>query len=79
LDEKTKECFNLKLKIDKLEDLLSNLGPENIQNALSENVNYRIKIHELTTEVERLKKLLLDARWAVEELQKQKEESPAGK
>ncbi|KAI8054395.1 prolyl oligopeptidase [Syncephalis plumigaleata] len=74
LDEKTKECFNLKLKIDKLEDLLAELGPADVQNALRENVNYRIKIHELTTELDRHKQLLVDARWAVETLRRQQQE-----
>ncbi|KAI9592220.1 hypothetical protein BDF19DRAFT_452223 [Syncephalis fuscata] len=74
LDERTKECFNLKLKIDKLETLMADLGPPDLQKALIENANYRVKVHELTSEVDRHQQLLLEARWAVETLQHQQQE-----
>ncbi|WWC88754.1 uncharacterized protein L201_003667 [Kwoniella dendrophila CBS 6074] len=59
LEESKKEVFNLQLENHFLKERLSNMAPEHIEAALKENVKLKLEILNLSKELKKLKKLVL--------------------
>ncbi|KAK6908272.1 hypothetical protein I203_102273 [Kwoniella mangroviensis CBS 8507] len=59
LEESKKEVFNLQLENHFLKERLSNMAPEHIEAALNENVKLKLEILNLSKELKKLKKLVL--------------------
>ncbi|KDE03126.1 hypothetical protein MVLG_06364 [Microbotryum lychnidis-dioicae p1A1 Lamole] len=68
IDEFKKENFDLKLKIHFYEQRLERLAPEQIDQALRENVHLKVEFQTLRTELKRYKKLLIEGNRAIETL-----------
>ncbi|KAL7752416.1 hypothetical protein RI367_001950 [Sorochytrium milnesiophthora] len=52
LDELQKENFNLKLRISYLEDGINRMTPENMRQAVHENIELKIRVDRLTSELD---------------------------
>ncbi|OCF33425.1 hypothetical protein I316_04845 [Kwoniella heveanensis BCC8398] len=59
LEESKKEVFNLQLENHFLKERLANMAPEHIEAALKENVKLKLEILNLSKEMKKLKKLVL--------------------
>ncbi|WWD18405.1 hypothetical protein CI109_102855 [Kwoniella shandongensis] len=59
LEDTKKEVFNLQLENHFLKERLSNMAPEHIEAALKENVKLKLEILNLSKELKKLKKLVL--------------------
>ncbi|KAK8858516.1 hypothetical protein IAR55_002743 [Kwoniella newhampshirensis] len=59
LEETKKEVFNLQLENHFLKERLANMAPEHIEAALKENVKLKLEILNLSKELKKLKKLVL--------------------
>ncbi|CAH1761916.1 3981_t:CDS:10 [Entrophospora sp. SA101] len=73
IDEIKKENFGLKMKIYYLEERQNknNMAPEEMENALKENLEIKLQNHELKLEFSRYKKLYSESEKEVEALRKQ--------
>ncbi|KAI7860171.1 microtubule associated-domain-containing protein, partial [Circinella umbellata] len=60
IDILNKENFGLKLKCYFLEKRLDDISPDQVDNALKENVDLKVTIQTLTQELKRYKKMILD-------------------
>ncbi|KAF9287592.1 hypothetical protein BGZ68_001580 [Mortierella alpina] len=72
IDELKKECFSLKLKVYFLEDRLAKMSPEHVDQALNENIEMKVKLQKMHSELKQYKRLLVEAHAAIEALQAQK-------
>ncbi|KAG0225555.1 hypothetical protein BGW41_004664 [Actinomortierella wolfii] len=71
IDQLKKESFSLKLKIFFLEERLAKVSPEHVDQALHENVEMKVKLQTMHSELKQYKRLLLEAHAAIEALQAQ--------
>ncbi|KAG0209086.1 hypothetical protein BGX33_005850, partial [Mortierella sp. NVP41] len=72
IDELKKEGFSLKLKIFFLEERLAKMSPEHVDKALHENVEMKVKLQTMYSELKQYKRLLMEAHAAIEALQAQR-------
>ncbi|KAF9397521.1 hypothetical protein BGX21_008781 [Mortierella sp. AD011] len=72
IDELNKQNFSLKLRVYFLEDRLAKLSPEHADQAANENIELKIKLQTLASELKQYKKLLQEATAAIKVLQAQK-------
>ncbi|KAF9950566.1 hypothetical protein BGZ70_001306 [Mortierella alpina] len=72
IDELKKESFSLKLKVYFLEDRLAKMSPEHVDQALNENIEMKVKLQKMHSELKQYKRLLVEAHAAIEALQAQK-------
>ncbi|KAF8934386.1 hypothetical protein EDD21DRAFT_377196 [Dissophora ornata] len=72
IDELNKQNFSLKLKVYFLEDRLAKLSPEHADQAAHENIELKVKLQTLLSELKQYKRLLMEAHAAIEALQAQK-------
>ncbi|KAG0364245.1 hypothetical protein BGZ54_007700 [Gamsiella multidivaricata] len=72
IDELNKQNFSLKLKVYFLEDRLAKLSPEQLDQAAHENIELKVKLQTLLSELKQYKRLLMEAHAAIEVLQQQK-------
>ncbi|KAG0304460.1 hypothetical protein BGZ98_005495 [Dissophora globulifera] len=72
IDELNKQNFSLKLKVYFLEERLAKLSPEYADQAAHENIELKVKLQTLLSELKQYKKLLAEAHAAIEALQAQK-------
>ncbi|KAG0266362.1 hypothetical protein BG011_002481 [Mortierella polycephala] len=72
IDDLKKESLNLKLKVFFLEDRLAKLSPEHVEQALQENVELKVMVQNMRSELKQYKKLLMESHAAIEALQAQK-------
>lgn len=68
IDSKTKENWNLKLKIFWLEKRLQEGTPENIDAALKDNLDLKLSLQQAQSELKKHKKMCLDLNRVVEDL-----------
>ncbi|KAF9185159.1 hypothetical protein BGZ51_002930 [Haplosporangium sp. Z 767] len=73
IDDLKKESLNLKLKVFFLEDRLAKLSPEHVEQALQENVELKVMVQNMRSELKQYKKLLMESHAAIEALQAQKD------
>ncbi|KAI9227976.1 MAG: spindle associated, partial [Piptocephalis tieghemiana] len=59
IDHLTKDNFNLKLKISFLEERLMDMSPENMEKVLKENVEFKVRLQMVNSELESKNKLLM--------------------
>lgn len=67
MDEIKKENFDLKLRVDSLQERLSRAAPGNIEATISENVGLRVANEALKAEIRTYKQMAEEANMAVEE------------
>jgi regulator of replication initiation timing len=67
MDEIKKENFDLKLRVDSLQERLSRSAPGNIESTINENVNLRVTNEALKAEIRTYKQMAEEANMAVEE------------
>ncbi|KAK4046105.1 hypothetical protein OIV83_006358 [Microbotryomycetes sp. JL201] len=79
IDEVKKENFDLKLKIHFYEQRLERLAPEQIDQALRENIQLKVEFQTLRTELKRYKKLLLEGNRAIEQLSSERDQALRGR
>ncbi|KAG0067799.1 hypothetical protein BGZ89_005670 [Linnemannia elongata] len=72
IDELKKEGFELKLKIFFLEERLAKISPEHVDQALQENIDMKVKLQTMYSELKQYKRLLMEAHAAIEALQAQR-------
>ncbi|KAF9114044.1 hypothetical protein BGX27_000243 [Mortierella sp. AM989] len=72
IDELNKLNFSLKLKVYFLEERLAKLSPEHADQAANENIELKVKLQTLLSELKQYKRLLMEAHAAIEALQAQK-------
>ncbi|KAG0277456.1 hypothetical protein BGZ95_005913 [Linnemannia exigua] len=72
IDELKKEGFGLKLKIFFLEERLAKISPEHVDQALQENIEMKVKLQTMYSELKQYKRLLMEAHAAIEALQAQR-------
>ncbi|KAF9922576.1 hypothetical protein FBU30_007311 [Linnemannia zychae] len=72
IDELKKDGFELKLKIYFLEERLAKISPENADQALKENIEMKVKLQSVYSELKQYKRLLMEAQAAIEALQAQR-------
>ncbi|KAF9370756.1 hypothetical protein CPB97_002496 [Podila verticillata] len=72
IDELKKDSFGLKLKIYFLEERLAKISPEHVDQALHENIEMKVRLQTMHSELKQYKRLLLEAHAAIEALQNQK-------
>ncbi|KAF9349514.1 hypothetical protein BGX26_012195 [Mortierella sp. AD094] len=72
IDELNKQNFSLKLKVYFLEERLAKLSPEHADQAANENIELKVKLQTLLSELKQYKRLLMEAHAAIEALQAQK-------
>ncbi|KAF9438123.1 hypothetical protein BGZ76_009654 [Entomortierella beljakovae] len=72
IDDLNKQTFSLKLRVYFLEDRLAKLSPEHADQAANENIELKIKLQTLLSELKQFKKLLMEAHAAIEALRAQK-------
>ncbi|KAF9152313.1 hypothetical protein BG015_005459 [Linnemannia schmuckeri] len=72
IDELKKEGFELKLKIFFLEERLAKISPEHVDQALQENIEMKVKLQTMYSELKQYKRLLMEAHAAIEALQAQR-------
>ncbi|KIP04593.1 hypothetical protein PHLGIDRAFT_75685 [Phlebiopsis gigantea 11061_1 CR5-6] len=70
IDSLKKENFNIKLKVHFLEERLAQLAPDQIDDALKQNINLKIEVQQRGMEIKKLKKLILEAQRELERLQR---------
>lgn len=70
IDSLKKENFNIKLKVHFLEERLAQLAPDQIDEALKQNINLKIEVQQRGMEIKKLKKLVLEAQRELERLQR---------
>ncbi|EKM56179.1 uncharacterized protein PHACADRAFT_122431 [Phanerochaete carnosa HHB-10118-sp] len=70
IDSLKKENFNIKLKVHFLEERLAQLAPDQIDEALKQNINLKIEVQQRGMEIKKLKKLILEAQRELERLQR---------
>ncbi|KAH9923702.1 uncharacterized protein BXZ73DRAFT_50841 [Epithele typhae] len=70
IDALKKENFNIKLKVHFLEERLAQLAPDQIDAALKQNINLKIEVQQRGMELKKLKKLMLEAQRALDQLQR---------
>jgi chromosome segregation ATPase len=68
MDEIKKENFDLKLRVSLLQERLMRVTPENVEGALSENVELKVRNETLMTENRTYKSLVNEAHGIVEQL-----------
>lgn len=73
IDEFKKENFDLKLKIHFYEQRLERLAPDQIDQALRENIQLKVEFQSLRVELKRYKKLLLEGQKAIDNLTRERE------
>ncbi|KAG0170976.1 hypothetical protein DFQ30_001706 [Apophysomyces sp. BC1015] len=78
IDQLTKEIFGLKLKIFFLEKKLVEQSPDQVESALKENVNLKVKIQTLSLTVKEYRDLILKLHKAVDTLENKKCTLPHG-
>ncbi|GJJ73159.1 hypothetical protein EMPS_05517 [Entomortierella parvispora] len=71
IDELKKESFSLKLKIYFLEERLAKISPEHVDQALQENIDMKVKLQTMNSELKQYKRLLLEAQAVIDSLQQQ--------
>lgn len=67
MDEIKKENFDLKLRVDSLQERLSRTAPGNIDATINENVNLRVTNETLKAEIRTYKQMAEEANMAAEE------------
>ena len=67
MDEIKKENFDLKLRVDSLQERLNRTAPGNIESTITENVNLRVTNETLKAEIRTYKQMAEEANMAVEE------------
>ncbi|KAF9128184.1 hypothetical protein BGW39_005287 [Mortierella sp. 14UC] len=72
IDELKKEGFSLKLKIFFLEERLAKISPEHVDQALQENIDMKVKLQTMYSELKQYKRLLMEAHAAIKALQEQR-------
>ncbi|KAG0004343.1 hypothetical protein BGZ79_009575 [Entomortierella chlamydospora] len=72
IDELNKQNFSLKLRVYFLEDRLAKLSPEHADQAANENIELKVKLQTLASELKQYKRLLQEATAAIKALQAQK-------
>ncbi|KAG0291001.1 hypothetical protein BGZ96_005575 [Linnemannia gamsii] len=72
IDELKKEGFELKLKIFFLEERLAKISPEHVDQALQENIDMKVKLQTMYSQLKQYKRLLMEAHAAIEALQAQR-------
>ena len=70
IDSLKKENFNIKLKVHFLEERLAQLAPDQIDEALKQNINLKIEVQQRGMKIKKLKKLVLEAQRELERLQR---------
>ncbi|KAI7873970.1 hypothetical protein K492DRAFT_138435, partial [Lichtheimia hyalospora FSU 10163] len=70
IDILKKDNFGLKLKIYHLEKRLDELSPDQVDNALKENVDLKVNIQILTQELKKYKHMILELHSAMDLLQR---------
>ncbi|ORY31357.1 hypothetical protein BCR39DRAFT_89832 [Naematelia encephala] len=73
LNAAKKDIFNLQLENHFLKERLANMAPDHIEAALKENVRLKLEILNLSKEMKRLKKLLLQQDKDLAEAQRERE------
>ncbi|KAG0202470.1 hypothetical protein BGX28_005020 [Mortierella sp. GBA30] len=73
IDELKKETFNLKVKVYFLEDRLAKMSPEHVDQALNENVDLKVRLQKMHSDMKQYKQLLEEAHAALEALRAQKD------
>ncbi|KAM3589141.1 hypothetical protein VKS41_000019 [Umbelopsis sp. WA50703] len=71
IDELRKESFGLKLKCYFLEERLAQLSPGQMDEALRENIDLKVKMQTLVQELKKYKKMIVDLHGAIDILQQQ--------
>ncbi|KAG0348377.1 hypothetical protein BG004_005322, partial [Podila humilis] len=72
IDELKKDSFSLKLRIYFLEERLAKISPEHVDQAIHENIEMKVRLQTMASELRQYKRLLLEAHAAIEALQNQK-------
>lgn len=67
MDEIKKENFDLKLRVDSLQERLSRAAPGNIETTINENVGLRVANEALKAEIRTYKQMAEEANMAAEE------------
>ncbi|TRM57015.1 microtubule associated-domain-containing protein [Schizophyllum amplum] len=70
IDSLKKENFNVKLRVHFLEERLAQLAPDQMDQALKQNINLKIEVQNRGLEIKKLKKLVLELERELERLQK---------
>ncbi|KAI9270383.1 hypothetical protein BDA99DRAFT_557216 [Phascolomyces articulosus] len=76
IDTLKKDNFGLKLKIYYLEKRLDDISPDQVDNALKENVDLKVTIQTLTQELKRYKKMILDLQETMDLLHRSNQTCP---